>query len=73
MIPLAHAFSVEFLHFDNIWFSILCLQIIMILDTHLHKKTAVIQIILYLVSSLFLAKKETESKSPNFLGACLKL
>lgn len=43
----------------------------MILDTHLQKVAAIIQITLHPMSTL-LVKKETKSKSPNFLGTCLK-
>ena len=72
MIPLDHSFSVDFLHFDSIWFFIFCLQIIMILDIHVQKAAAIIQITRHPMSTVLLVKKETKSKFPNFLGVCLK-
>lgn len=59
MITLDHFFPVNFLYFSSIWFFLFWLQIV--LDTHLQKAAAIIQIAMHSMNTLLLLKKETKS------------
>lgn len=59
MITLDHFFPVNFLYFSSIWFFLFWLQIV--LDTHLQKAAAIIQITMHSMNTLLLLKKETKS------------